>query len=136
MLEPAGGGGFDFKVSTHMLNGAAGYLHSQAQGVASSRDGFNAACYAADGAFGNGYATKCFNEFFQAWFTKLDAQAETLESTADGTQQAAALYDRAERHIYGAIPAMPTQPPPAPPSQSQNGGGGLFPNLNPQKNVA
>ncbi len=136
MLEPAGGGGYDFQVSTHMLNAAAGYLHGQAQGVASSRDGFNTACYTTEGAFGNGYATKCFNQFFQAWFTKLDAQSETLESTADGTQQAAVLYDNTERHIYGAIAAMRTQPPPAPPSQSQNGGGGLFPNLNPQKNVA
>lgn len=136
MLEPAGGGGYDFQVSTHMLNTAAGYLHGQAQGVASSRDAFNAACYTTEGAFGNGYATKCFNQFFEAWFTKLDAQAETLESTADGTQQAAVVYDHAERHIEGAIAAMRTQPPPASSSPSQGNNNNPFVFNNPSKNVA
>jgi hypothetical protein len=132
MLEPAGGG-YDFQVSSHMLSAAAGYLNGQAQGIASSRDDFNSACYTAEGAFGNAYATKGFNQFFEAWFGKLDAQAETLESTANGTQQAAVVYDHAESHVYAAIAAMPTQPPPAPASPPQNSPFGI---LNPSKNVA
>jgi hypothetical protein len=133
MLEPAGGGGFDFVVSKHMLNSAAGFLHGEAEGVASCRNSFNSACFTAEGAFGDAQATKCFNQFFQAWFGKLDAQAETLESTADATQQCAVLFDHTERKIYGAIPAMPTKPPPAPPGQPPSN---PFSLLNPSRNVA
>jgi uncharacterized protein YukE len=133
MLEPAGGGGFDFVVSTHMLNSAAGYLHGEAEGIASCRNGFNSACFTAEGAFGNANAAKSFNQFFQAWFTMLDAQAETLESTADATQQCAVQFDHTERKIYGAIAAMPTKPPPAPPTQQPSN---PFSLLNPSRNVA
>lgn len=58
--------------------------------------------------------TKCFNEFFTAWFTALDAQAETMGSVADATQQCAVLYDDAERTVIGDIAAMPIHPPPPP----------------------
>lgn len=130
MQAPApGGGGFDFAVSAHMLSSAAGYLHGQAQDLASHRDSFNGACFTAHGTFGTGYANTSFNNFFAAWFGALDAQAETLESAADGTQRAAVVYDHAERHIYGTIAAMRTQPPPPPPP-SQSNGGGLLPGLN------
>jgi uncharacterized protein YukE len=122
MLEPAGGGGFDLVVSSHMLNSAASYLYGQAEDIASYRNDFNSACYGTEDAFGNGHATRCFNDFFTAWFGKLDAQAETLESTADATQQCAVLFDHAERRIYGAIAAMRITPPPAPASPPQNGG--------------
>jgi hypothetical protein len=103
-----------------MLNSAATYLHGEAMDVASLRDAFNAACYTAEGAFGNGYMTKCFNDFFSAWFTALDDQAETVDSAADATQQCAVLYDRAERSVIAAIPQMTVpQPPASPPPQQQ-----------------
>jgi hypothetical protein len=120
MLVPAPGGG-GYTVSTHMLNSAAEYLQGEAQGVASSRDAFNSACYQAEGAFADAYMKKCFNEFFTAWFTALDAEAETLGSVADCTQQCAVLYDHAERTVLGDIPAMTvhTQAPASPPPQQQ-----------------
>lgn len=136
MREPPGGsGGFDFVVSSHMLGGAASYLHSQAEDIASYRNQFNGACYGTAGAFDHPYATKCFDAFFQTWFGKLDGQAETMESTADATQQCSVLFDRTERKIYGAIPAMPTTPPPAPASPPQNNNPfGIITNKN--RNVA
>jgi hypothetical protein len=104
-----------------MLNSAATYLQGEAQGIASSRDAFNDACYTAEGAFGGGYMTKCFNDFFSAWFTALDDQAETLDSAADATQQCAVLYDHAERAVIADIPAMsvpkPAPAPASPPAQ-------------------
>jgi hypothetical protein len=103
-----------------MLNSAALYLQGEAQGVAASRDAFNAACYTAEGAFGGGSVQKCFNEFFQAWFAALDGQAETLGSVADATQQCAVLYDHAERETLGDIAAMavPKPTPASPPGQA------------------
>lgn len=119
MLAPAaGGGGGGYTVSPHMLSSAASYLHGEAQGIASSRNKFNSACYTAEGAFGEASAKKGFNEFFEQWFTKLDAQAETLESTAQATQQCAVNYDHAEKKNYAAIPAMRTAPPASPPQNN------------------
>jgi hypothetical protein len=102
-----------------MLNSAASYLQGEAEGVAMLRDAFNSACYQAENAFGGGYMQKCFNDFFQAWFTALDDQAETMGSVADATQQCAVIYDHAERTNLGNIPAMsiPKPPPPKPPAQ-------------------
>lgn len=131
MREPAGGS--DFAVSAHMLNTSAAYLHGEAEGIASCRNQFNGACYTAEGSFGNGYTAKCFDQFFQAWFAKLDAQAETLDSTANATSQAGVVYDHTEQKIYGAIAAMPTTPPPSPPPQNNNN---PFSFLNPSRNVA
>ncbi len=110
MLGPLSWAGF--AVSTHMLNSAADYLQSEATGVASSRDAFNAACYTAEGSFGDDYMRKCFNDFFAAWFGAIDDQAETLGSAADATQQCAVIYDHAERTVLGDIQAM-TIPQPA-----------------------
>jgi hypothetical protein len=131
MLLPAGGGGVGYVVSTHMLASAATYLHSEATGVASSRDAFNAACYTAEGALGDPYITKCFNDFFSAWFTALDDQAETLDSTADATQQCAVLYDHAERTVIAAIPAMTVARPAASPPQQQPNSPFVFPQRQP-----
>jgi uncharacterized protein YukE len=118
MQEPEPGPGYI--VSTHMLSSAASSLQGDADGIASLRDAFNSACYAAENAFGDGFAQRGFNEFFSAWFGALDAQAETLGSVADATQQCAVLYDHAERTVLGDIPAFqPPQPPPAPPSNPQ-----------------
>ena len=97
-----------------MLNSAATYLEGQAEGIASSRNAFNSACYGADDSFADSYMKNCFNEFFSAWFSALDAQAETLASTADATQQCAVRYDHAEREVLASIPAMPVHKP-APP---------------------
>jgi hypothetical protein len=122
MLEPDPGGGAGYTVSTHMLNSAASYLQGEATGVAGSRNAFNSACYTAEGAFGDGYMQKCFNDFFAAWFAALDDQAETLGSVADATQQCAVLYDHSERENLGDIAAMsipkpaPASPPPQQPS--------------------
>ncbi|HTS95947.1 MAG TPA: hypothetical protein VMI33_04960 [Streptosporangiaceae bacterium] len=103
-----------------MLNSAASYLQGEATDVAASRDAFNSACYAAEGAFGGGFMQKCFNDFFQAWFAALDDQAQTLGSVADATQQCAVIYDHAERETLGDIPAMAVpKPPPASPPQQQ-----------------
>jgi hypothetical protein len=103
-----------------MLNSAASYLQGEAEGVAMLRDAFNSACYQAEGALGGGYLQKCFNDFFQAWFTALDDQAETMGSVADATQQCAVLYDHAERTNLGDIAAMSIpKPPPSPPAQQQ-----------------
>ncbi len=121
MFAPDPGSGYT--VSTHMLNSAASYLQGEATGVAAARDAFNSACYTAEGAFGDGFMQKCFNDFFQAWFAALDDQAETLGSVADATQQCAVIYDHAERETLGDVPAM-TVPkpalasPPAPPAPS------------------
>jgi uncharacterized protein YukE len=93
-------------VSTHMLNSAASSLEDQATGIASLRDAFNSACYGAESAFRNGFAQHGFNEFFTTWFAALDAQAETLGSVADATQQCAVIYDHAERTVLADIPAM------------------------------
>jgi hypothetical protein len=109
-----------------MLNSAASYLQGEATGVAASRDAFNSACYTANGAFGDGFMQKCFNDFFQAWFAALDDQAQTLGSAADATQQCAVIYDHAERETLGDIaamtvpkPAKPPSPPPQAPSLFQ-----------------
>jgi hypothetical protein len=107
LVPPAGGSGYS--VSTHMLNSTATYLESQAEGIASLRNGFNTACYGAEDTFDDSYMKNCFNQFFTAWFSALDAQAETLASTADATQQCAVRYDHAERHVLASIPAMPVQ---------------------------
>jgi hypothetical protein len=103
-----------------MLNSAASYLQGEAEGVAMLRDAFNSACYQAEGALGGGYLQKCFNDFFEAWFTALDDQAETMGSVADATQQCAVIYDHAERTNLGDIAAMSIpKPPPSPPAQQQ-----------------
>jgi len=100
-----------------MLNSAASYLQGEGEGVATCRDAFNSACYTAEGSFGGGYAQKCFNDFFKAWFGALDDQAQTIGSVADATQQCAVIYDHAERETLGDIPAM-SVPKPAPPPAS------------------
>jgi uncharacterized protein YukE len=97
-----------------MLNTAAAYLNDQAQALASVRDSFNDACYSAGKAFGSGAAASAFNDFFEAWFSGLDGQADTMGSVADATQQCAVIYDHAERSVLGDVAAMPTQAPAAP----------------------
>lgn len=101
-----------------MLYSAAQYLNDQAQSLASVRNSFNDACYAASRAFGSGPAASAFNDFFTAWFSALDGQAETMGSVADATEQCAVVYDHAERTVLGDIAAMPTAPPQPPPAQS------------------
>lgn len=110
MRDPGSGSGYD--VSTHMLNSAAQTLNGQAIGLSELRDAFNSACYAAENSFGSGAAKGWFNEFFTAWFAALDAQAETMGSVADATQQCAVLYDHVERTVLGNIAAIPTPTPP------------------------
>jgi hypothetical protein len=102
-----------YTVSTHMLNTAASNLNGKAAGLAELRDAFNSACDAAKNAFGKSSASGAFNEFFEAWFSAFDAQAETMGSVADATQQCAVVYDHAERQVLGGIAAMPTAPPPS-----------------------
>ncbi len=82
-----------YTVSPHMLMSVATTLNAKAEGFASLRDAFNGACRSAVGAFGGGSAAQAFNDFFQAWFSALDAQAETMGSVADATQQCAVVYD-------------------------------------------
>lgn len=109
------GPGPGYIVSSHMLYSAARYLNDQAQDLARTRNTFNDACYAASHAFGSGPAASALNDFFTAWFSALDGQAETLGSVADATQQCAVVYDHAERTVLGYVPAMPTAPPPQSP---------------------
>jgi hypothetical protein len=116
-----------------MLNSAAQYLNDQAASLASVRNAFNDACYAADKAFGSSAAAATFEEFFSAWFAALDGQAETLGSVADATQQCAVVYDHAERSVLGDIAAMPTAPPPQPAAPQP---GSIFDILNPQQREA
>jgi hypothetical protein len=99
-----------------MLNTAALNLNGKAEALASLRDAFNSSCYAARGAFGTSSASEALDEFFQAWFSAFDAQAETMSSVADATQQCAVIYDHVDRQIAASIPAMPTAAPPPPPS--------------------
>ncbi|MBO0868664.1 MAG: WXG100 family type VII secretion target [Micromonosporaceae bacterium] len=115
-----------------MLNTAASFLNGEAQALASLRDALNSSCHAARNAFGTGSASAAFNDFFEAWFSAFDAQAETMGSVADATQQCAVIYDHVDRHIAGYIAAMPTQPPPSPPSKKPDNPFGIFfPNPNP-----
>jgi hypothetical protein len=116
-----------------MLYSAAQFLNDQAQSLAGVRDSFNDACYSAEGAFGAGPAASAFGEFFTAWFSALDGQAETMGSVADATEQCAVIYDHAERTVLGVIPAMPTAPPPTPAPPPS---GGIFGILNPPPPVA
>lgn len=116
-----------------MLYSAARYLNDQAQSLADARNSFNDVCYAAEKAFGAGPAASAFNDFFTAWFSALDAQAETMGSVADATEQCAVVYDHAERTVLGNIPAMATAPPPKPPPAQAPGIPGL---LNPAPQVA
>jgi uncharacterized protein YukE len=95
-----------------MLNSAADFLNGKATALAELRDAFNSSCDGAKKAFGPSGASRSFTEFFAAWFSALDAQAETMGSVADATQQCAVAYDHAERTVLGYIPAMPTAPPP------------------------
>lgn len=131
MLVPDSGPGYT--VSSHMLYSAALYLNDQAQALASARNAFNDACYAASRAFGSGQAASALNEFFTAWFSALDGQAETMGSVADATEQCAVVYDHAERTVLGQIAAMPTAPPPQQPPAQSPGIPGL---LNPSPPVA
>jgi hypothetical protein len=94
-----------------MLNSAAHALNGHAIALSDLRDTFNSACYAAENAFGSGSVKGCFNDFFTAWFSALDGQAETMGSVADATQQCAVLYDHVERTVLGDIAAIPTPPP-------------------------
>lgn len=103
-----------YTVSPHMLNSAAESLNGHAIALGTLRDAFDSSCNSAQKAFGPGPAARSFNEFFQAWFSALDAQAETMGSVADATQQCAVVYDHAERTVLGYIPAMPTAPPSKP----------------------
>ncbi|MBO0805053.1 MAG: hypothetical protein J2P25_18505 [Nocardiopsaceae bacterium] len=112
MQVPVPDSGSGYTVSTHMLYSASQYLNDQAQAIARVRDSFNGACYAGEGAFGSGPARSAFNEFFTAWFSALDGQAETMGSVADATEQCAVLYDHAERVVLGKVPAMRTKPRP------------------------
>lgn len=111
MQEPPGPGP-GYTVSPHMLNSAASNLNGQANAISELRDAFNSSCYSAENAFGSGSVKTSFNEFFTAWFPAFDAQAETMGSVADATQQCAVIYDHAERTVLGDIQAMPTAPPP------------------------
>jgi hypothetical protein len=95
-----------------MLNSAAGFLNGKATALAELRDAFDSSCEGAKKAFGSNGASRSLAEFFQAWFSAFDAQAETMGSVADATQQCAVTYDHAERTVLGYIPAMPTAPPP------------------------
>jgi len=122
------GPGPGYVVSTHMLYSAAQYLNGQAQSLAGARDSFNDSCYQAESAFGSGPAASAFKDFFTAWFSALDAQAETLGSVADATEQCAVIYDHAERTVLGIIPAMPVTAPAQP---AQPSGGGIDSLLNP-----
>ena len=116
-----------------MLNSAAQYLNDNAQSLASVRNSFNDACYPAENAFGSSPAASAFQDFFAAWFSALDAQAETMGSVADATQQCAVVYDHAERSVLGDIAAMPTAPPP---KQAAPQPGSIFGLLNPQRQQA
>jgi hypothetical protein len=86
-----------------MLDSAAQYLNDQAQSLATERDSF----YSAGKAFGSGPVASAFNDFFEAWFSALDGQAETMGSVADATQQCAVIYDHAERSVLGDIERAP-----------------------------
>ena len=119
-----------YVVSRHMLYSAAQYLNGQADSLAGVRDSFNNTCYDAEGAFGSGAAVSAFSDFFTAWFSALDAQAETLGSVADATEQCAVIYDHAERTVLGIIPAMPDT---APAAQSPPASGGIGSLLNPPR---
>jgi hypothetical protein len=105
-------------LSTHMLYSAAQYLNDQARSLAAVRDSFNDVCYSAENTFGPSQAASAFGEFFTAWCSAFDGQAETMGSVGDATGQCAVIYDHAERTVLGALPAMPTAPPsvPQPPS--------------------
>jgi hypothetical protein len=116
-----------------MLYSAAQYLDDQAESLADVRNSFNDACYAAGSAFGSSRAASAFGEFFTAWFSAFDGQAETMGSVADATGQCATIYDHAERTVLGVIPAMPTAPPPEPAPQPSSGILGL---LNPARREA
>jgi uncharacterized protein YukE len=123
--------GPEFKASPHMLNSAATFLNGKAEAWAELRDSFNSSCNAAKNAFGKSPASAAFSDFFQAWFSALDAQAETMWSVGDATQQCAVIYDHVDRHIAGYIAAMPTAPPPPPPSHHSGPFDFLFPDRNP-----
>ena len=75
---------------------------------------------------GRGRAASAFSDFFTAWFSALDAQAETLGSVADATEQCAVIYDHAERAVLGIIPAMPVTTAPAQPARTSGGIGSLL----------
>lgn len=111
-VPPDAGPGYT--VSTHMLNTAASYLNGKSEAFAALRDALNSSCDAAENSFGESPAKRAFNDFFEAWFSALDAQAEMMGSVADATQQCAVLYDHAERTVLGEVKAMPvpTQAPP------------------------
>ena len=98
-----------------MLNAAALNLNGKAESLANMRDALNSSCYAAKNALGTGAAARALDDFFQSWFSALDAQAETMGSVADATQQCAVLYDHVDRQVMGSIRAMTTAPPPSPP---------------------
>jgi uncharacterized protein YukE len=112
--------GLGVTVSPHMLNTAASNLNGKAESLANLRDAFNSCCYDAKDAFGKGPASQALDEFFQAWFSALDAQAETMGSVADATQQCAVIYDHVDRQVMGTILALPTTPPPSPPTAPDN----------------
>lgn len=112
MRVPEGPG---YEVSTHMLDSAARYLNDQAQALAGVRNSFNDLCYGVSKAFGSSPAAAAFNDFFSAWFSALDGQAETMGVLADATQQAATVYDHAARAPLGYIQAIPQPPPPQQP---------------------
>jgi hypothetical protein len=115
-----------------MLNQASQVLGGKAEALSSMRDALNNSCYAARNAFGRASVAQALNEFFEAWFSAFDAQAETMGSLADATQQCAVIYDHVDRQATGYIAAMQTAPPPPPPSrQPDDPFGGLFPHPNP-----
>ena len=109
------GPGLGLTVSPHMLNAAASNLNGSAESLANMRDALNSSCYAARNAFGKGRAAQALEDFFQSWFSALDAQAETMGSVADATQQCAVIYDHVDRQVMGSIQAIRTAPPPSPP---------------------
>ena len=114
MHDPPGPG-LGVTVSPHMLNTAASNLNGNAESLANMRDALNSSCYAAKNAFGKGPAAQALEDFFQSWFSALDAQAETMGSVADATQQCAVIYDHVDRQAMGAIQAITIAPPPSPP---------------------
>jgi uncharacterized protein YukE len=121
--------GLGVAVSPHMLNTAALNLNYKAEALMNLRDAFNSSCYAAKDALGSGPASQALNDFFQSWFSALDAQAETMGSVADATQQCAVIYDHVDRQVLGFILAVPTAPPPSPPKRAPDNP--LFPHQRP-----
>ena len=109
---PPGGDGY--RVTPETLAQAAADLERVSGELATARDHLNDACVGVAAALGGGEAGAAFDELFSVWWNAVDAMAETTASTADATQQAAVLYEHADRVAMPPPPGPP--PPPAPPA--------------------